>query len=182
LWVAPERGHLPRHRNICEQSGDRPVDSWRYEADPEAVPDPPPRPAGRGTETETYNGVGIGGWPGMSSGAGCGSSGRGGPLSGSGSGKGGIGESATSFGSCLLFNGIEHNHWNLALGLLFIVGIGRPEFQGHGPKPGTLIAWGGPGLRLELFRPDLDLYRGIATRFLYQPGWSGAPPFEATMM
>src|SRR6266496_3192513 len=57
--------------------------------------------------------------------------------------------------SAALTDGIQHDDRNLALGLLLIVGVGRPELQRRLPQPGALLAGGGPGPRLHLRRPDL---------------------------
>src|SRR5205823_4964581 len=59
--------------------------------------------------------------------------------------------------SLLSADGVEHDHRDLALGLLLVIGVGRPELQRLFPQPRALLARGGPGPRLQLRGPDLHL-------------------------
>src|SRR5215216_1240159 len=52
---------------------------------------------------------------------------------------------------------IEHDDGDLALGLLLIVGVRRPEFQRLLPEAGALLARGGAGPRLHLLGADLHV-------------------------
>src|SRR5437879_1289105 len=54
-------------------------------------------------------------------------------------------------------NRIEHDDGNLALGLLLVIGVGRPEFERLLPQTRPLLAGGGAGPRLHLGGPDLHL-------------------------
>src|SRR5580700_8073256 len=54
-------------------------------------------------------------------------------------------------------NGIQHDDRDLALGLLLVIGVGRPELERLLPQPRPLRAGRGPGPRLHLGGPDLHI-------------------------
>src|SRR5215210_4954669 len=56
---------------------------------------------------------------------------------------------------------VEDDDRDLALGLLLVVGIGRPEFQRLLPEPGAFLAGCGAGAGLELLGADLHFDLGI---------------------
>src|SRR5439155_22780984 len=56
-----------------------------------------------------------------------------------------------------LADGIQHDHRDLALGLLLVIGVGRPELERLFPQLCPLLARRGPGPRLHLRRPDLHV-------------------------
>src|SRR5271166_1744292 len=56
-----------------------------------------------------------------------------------------------------LADGIQHDHRDLALGLLLVIGIGWPELERLLPQPRALRAGGRPGPRLQLGGPDLHV-------------------------
>src|ERR1700731_2532070 len=53
---------------------------------------------------------------------------------------------------------IEHDHRDLALGLLLVIGVGWPEFERLFPQSRPLRAGGGPGARLHFRGPDLHVH------------------------
>ena len=65
---------------------------------------------------------------------------------------------------------IQQNDGDLALGFLRIVGIWRPELQCLFPLAFAFGARRGPGLCLDLFRPDLDLDLRIGEQVLIPTG------------
>ncbi len=83
-------------------------------------------------------------------------------------------------GERTIWNGIQHNNWNLALSLALVIGVRRPELNCLLPQPCALLAGCSPGSRLHRFVPTCTSASGLARRLRYQPGCSGAPPFEAT--
>src|SRR5690349_8386064 len=56
---------------------------------------------------------------------------------------------------------VEHDARDLALGLVLVVGIWRPEFERLLPEFGALRAGGGAGPRLHLFGADLHFDLGV---------------------
>src|SRR5205085_10706976 len=60
-----------------------------------------------------------------------------------------------------LADGIEHDYRDLALGLLLVIGVGRPELERFFPQPRPLRAGRGAGPRLDLRGPDLHLDFGV---------------------
>src|ERR1700730_17147471 len=54
-------------------------------------------------------------------------------------------------------DGVQHDHRDLALGLLLVIGVGRPELQRLFPQPRALLARGGPGPRFDLCGPGLHV-------------------------
>jgi len=79
-------------------------------------------------------------------------------------------------------NGIQHDDGDLPLGLLGVVGIGRPEFQSLVQSRARSAPLTVRALALTFLVPTWTSTSGWATRFLYQLGWSGAPPLDATTM
>jgi hypothetical protein len=67
-------------------------------------------------------------------------------------------------------DGVQHHHGDLPLGLLFVVRIRRPEFQGLLPERGAFFAGGGSRLRLQLFGSDLDLHTSTVSFRAVPPG------------
>ena len=62
-----------------------------------------------------------------------------------------------SLHSVMSADGVEHDDRDLALGLLLVIGVGRPELERLFPQPRALLAGGGPGPRLHLRGADLHL-------------------------
>src|ERR1700739_3021953 len=59
--------------------------------------------------------------------------------------------------SLMSADGVEYDHRYLALGLLLVIGVGRPELQRLFPQPRSLLAGGGPRPCLQLRGPDLHV-------------------------
>ena len=77
-------------------------------------------------------------------------------------------------------DGVEHDDRDLALGLLLVLGIRRPELQRLLPQPRALRAGGGPGPRLHLRRPDLDFDVRVGKDVAIPAGVLRRAAFEAT--
>src|SRR3984893_16395626 len=60
-------------------------------------------------------------------------------------------------GAVMSAHGVQHDHRDLALGLLLVIGVGRPELQRLFPQPRALLARGGPRPRLEFRGTDLHV-------------------------
>src|SRR6266436_9130133 len=56
-----------------------------------------------------------------------------------------------------LAEGVQHDYRDLALGLVLVIGVRRPELERLFPQPRALVTGGGPGPRLHFRAPDLHL-------------------------
>src|SRR6516225_11393178 len=54
-------------------------------------------------------------------------------------------------------DGVQYDHRDLALGLLLVIGVRRPELERLWPQPRALLASGGAGPCLELLGADLHV-------------------------
>src|SRR5215469_11389809 len=71
--------------------------------------------------------------------------------------------------SVMSADGVEHDHRDLALGLLLVIGVRRPELQCLLPQPGALLAGGSPGPCLELLCADLHVDLGVGEKVAIPP-------------
>ena len=75
---------------------------------------------------------------------------------------------------------LQHDDRDHPVGALLVLVVVRPVHGHELPQVVALGALRGACAHLVLVPFDLHLGIRFATRFLYQPGWSGAPPYDAT--